>query len=258
MLRFGLLRAAGPPSRSPELYRALWAGHSLESELSYAPLDLEPREDWTAWLYEAHTAGWSGFNATIPHKIDVFNSVPDRTDAAQAIGATNCLVRTPLGWQCHNTDADGFWEGWTSHWNGFRPQHQRAWVLGNGGAARAIAYALMSRGFEVSCFARTARPDFLGLEQLPFEATADASPPDVIVNATSLGHGTQSHLAPPISWPDLRGAWVIDAVYGSEPTPFQVKGAQMGAHVLDGMPMLRMQAKKAWEYWSGMLNIPDF
>ena len=32
----------------------------------------------------------------------------------------------------------------------------------------------------------------------------------------------------------------------------------MGAHVLDGMPMLRMQAKKAWEYWSGMLNIPDF
>jgi shikimate 5-dehydrogenase len=84
------------------------------------------------------------------------------------------------------------------------------------------------------------------------------APPDVIVNATSLGHGTQSHLAPPIAWPDLRGAWAIDAVYGSEPTPFQVKGAQMGAQVLDGMPMLRMQAKKAWEYWSGMLKMPDF
>jgi shikimate dehydrogenase len=98
----------------------------------------------------------------------------------------------------------------------------------------------------------------LGLAQLPFEATADALPPDVIVNATSLGHGTQSHLEPLIWWPNLHGAWVIDAVYSPEPTPFQVRGAQMGAHVLDGMPMLRMQAKKAWEYWSGMLNIPDF
>lgn len=258
MLRFGLLRAAGPPSRSPELYRALWAGHSLESQLSYETFDLQARADWTDWLDEAHRAGWSGFNATIPHKLDVFRSVPDRTDAATAIGATNCLVRTSYGWQCHNTDADGFWEGWTRHWGTYRPQHQRAWVLGNGGAARAIAYALMSRGFEVQCFARSARPDFLGLTQLPFEATADALPPDVIINATSLGHGTQSHLAPSITWPNLRGAWVIDAVYGPEPTPFQIRGAQQGANVLDGMPMLRMQAKKAWEYWSGMLNIPDF
>jgi shikimate dehydrogenase len=258
MFRFGLIRAEGPPSRSPELYRTLWAGHSLESALHYETLDLDPRADWTEWLRAAHNEGWSGFNATIPHKIDVFNSIADRSPAAHAIGATNCIVRTPKGWQCHNTDADGFWEGWTSHWNGHSPRHNRAWVLGNGGAARAIAYALVSRNVDVLCFARAPRTDFLGLVQLPFAATADFSAPDLIVNATSLGHGSQSHLSPPIVWPDLHGAWAIDAVYGPQPTPFQIQASQKGAHVLDGMPMLRMQAKKAWEYWSGMLNIPDF
>lgn len=258
MYRFGLLRAQGPPSRSPELYRTLWSGHPKEAELSYETLILSASTDWEQWLYNAHGADWSGFNVTIPHKIDVFDRIPDRTNDAQQIGATNCIVRTPSGWQCHNTDAEGFWEGWTSNWNGYRPRHQRAWLLGNGGAARAIAFALKSQGFEVLCFARTPKSNFMDLSQLPFSATEDAPDPDLIVNATSMGHGTQSDVIPPIAWRPLKGAWAVDAVYGPQPTPFQITASQHDAFVLDGMPMLRMQAKKAWEYWSGMLKISDF
>lgn len=258
MPRFGLLRVAGPPSRSPELYRALWKGHSFERELSYEVLEVTPREDWGPWLRQAHADGWSGFNATIPHKIDVWRSIPLRTPTAEAVGATNCIARTADGWVCHNTDADGFWFAWESAWNGYRPRNQRAWLLGNGGAARAIAHALRSRGFEVVVFARSPRADFFDLPQLPFDATAQAARPDVVVNATSLGHGIQLELTPPIVWPDMRGAWAVDAVYGSEATPFQLQAAQAGAFVLDGMPMLRMQAKKAWEYWVEVLGIPDF
>jgi shikimate 5-dehydrogenase len=110
----------------------------------------------------------------------------------------------------------------------------------------------------VVVFARTPRTDFLGLEQHAFEASARAPKPDVVVNATSMGHGSQVALAPPIVWPAMQGAWAIDAVYGPDPTPFQIQAAQAGAAVLDGMPMLRMQAKKAWEYWARMLGITDF
>lgn len=258
MPRFGLLRVAGPPSRSPELYRALWKGHSLERELTYDVLEVAPREDWGPWLRQAQVDGYSGFNATIPHKIDVWRSIPMRTPTAEAVGATNCIARTADGWVCHNTDADGFWYAWESAWNGYRPRYQRAWLIGNGGAARAIAHALRVRGFDVLVFARNPRPDFFDLAQLPFEATAGAARPDLVVNATSLGHGSQQMLAPPVVWPDMRGAWAIDAVYGPEATPFQRQAAQAGASVMDGMPMLRMQAKKAWEYWVEVLGMPDF
>jgi shikimate dehydrogenase len=258
MPRFGLLRVEGPPSRSPELYRALWRGHSLEQELTYEVLEVAPRSDWGPWLEQAHGGGWSGFNATIPHKIDLWRCIPDRSPEAEAIGATNCIVRTSQGWVCHNTDSDGFWLSWEAEWRGYRPKNNCAWLLGNGGAARAIAHALRSRGFEVVVFARTPRTDFLGLEQHAFEASARAPKPDVVVNATSMGHGSQVALAPPIVWPAMQGAWAIDAVYGPDPTPFQIQAAQAGAAVLDGMPMLRMQAKKAWEYWARMLGITDF
>ncbi|MEY4479014.1 MAG: hypothetical protein RL276_1319 [Bacteroidota bacterium] len=258
MIRFGLLRVAGPPSRSPELYRALWAGHSLESRLHYEVLEVAPRRDWSSWLDAAHREGWSGFNATIPHKIDLWRSCERRSTEAEAIGATNCIARTPEGWICHNTDADGFWFSWEALWNGYRPARQRAWLLGNGGAARAIAHALTSRGFAVDVFARTPRPDFFGLEQLPFAETAHAELPDVVVNATSMGHGDQRDLAPPVVWRNLNGVWAVDAVYGSAPTPFQLQAANAGAWVVDGMPMLRMQAKKAWEYWGEVLGMPDF
>ncbi|MEY2971654.1 MAG: hypothetical protein RL738_495 [Bacteroidota bacterium] len=254
--RFGLIRGEGPPSRSPELYRALWAGHSLESELHYEPLVLEARADWTDWLDRAHAEGWMGFNVTIPHKMDVLHSIARRSPEAEAIGATNCIVRTPEGWTAHNTDADGFWYSWKAAWGTSEPAFRRAWLLGNGGAARAVAVALQREGFEVLVFARNPRADFLGLDQQPFDATADAPLPSLVVNATSLGHGNDE--APPISWPDLRGQWAVDAVYGPAPTAFQRQAAAAGAQVLDGMPMLRMQAKKAWDYWSGMLGMSDF
>ncbi len=50
----------------------------------------------------------------------------------------------------------------------------------------------------------------------------------------------------------------MDAVYGDKASLFEVQAAQAGARVLNGMPMLEMQAKKAWEYWSIMLGIADF
>lgn len=256
--RFGLLRSEGPPSRSPELYGELWNGHRLAQSLSYHVLELHARTDWTDWLQQAHDEGWQGFNATIPHKIDIFQCVANRTAAAQAIGATNCLVRTREGWQCHNTDADGFWDGWEAHWDDYRPRHMHAWILGNGGAARAVAYALQSRGFSVAVFARNPRPDFFDLPQRAFHETSEARPPDVVVNATSMGHGVQSEVLPPVVWPQQSPYWAIDLVYGPVPTPFQLEAQKHGAKVLDGMPMLRMQAKKAWEYWALMLGITDF
>ena len=258
MHRFGLLKAPGGTSRSPELYQKLWSGHPQSEHWSYQTLDLEPGIDWVQWLKVAHDQGWSGFNATVPHKIDVWNAVLDRTPVAQAVGASNCLVRTELGWQCHNTDADGFWLAWQSAWGNYRPEHHRVWLLGNGGVARAIAHALMERGFEVLVFARTPRPNFFGLNQMSFSATAQAPKPDLVVNATSLGHGRQSGLAPEVVWPPLQGGWAMDAVYGDEPSLFEVQATQAGARVLDGIPMLEMQAKKAWDYWSSMLGIADF
>jgi shikimate dehydrogenase len=210
---------------------------------------------------------WVGCNVTIPHKQAVLPLL-DRLDAPAArIGAVNTVVCDGDRLVGHNSDAPGFLEP-------LRPRlaesHylRTARLFGTGGAARAIAHALLAEGFHLVLIGRTiAKAHALAIElgggpdihaaQLDAFATPLAfdwgevdGRLDLVVNATSLGMSGQpplpldlSHLPP--------GAVVYDAVYAPLETPLLAAARAAGHPVIDGLSMLIGQAAVAFRLFFG-------
>lgn len=200
-------------------------------------------------------AGCAGLNVTIPHKHAVLSCCDELTPAARAIGAANTLV--PLGdgrVRGDNTDAVGF----------LRALDEAApldlagadvLMIGAGGAARAIAYALTGRGARLLVANRTAsRAAALG-EPVPFtrEAIDDAAAgAAMVVNATSLGMGTDEVPADLPVRALAPGAVAYDIVYRREPTPWLRAAEAQGARTVDGLGMLLHQGAAAFGQWTGV------
>lgn len=226
-------------------------GHSLSKELfdgrfegrhEYRLIDMAG----VAELRERVKAlGLAGFNVTIPHKVIVSNMVDHLTAEAEEVGAVNCVrVESDGSMTGHNTDAEAFELVAGSNQ---RPScGRRALILGTGGAARAVAAALKRMGVDYRIVSR--RPDG---ETLSYEeAYLTAHKVELIVNATPLGMWPNVDDTP---WkrPELltESHWVYDLVYNPSPTRLMREAAEHGAHVTDGLEMLRRQAELSWKFW---------
>jgi len=210
---------------------------------------------------------WVGCNVTIPHKQAVLPLLDGLDTHAARIGAVNTVVRDGERLVGHNSDAPGFLEPLRPHLAG-RHLLRTARLFGTGGAARAIAHALLSEGFHLVLVGRTlAKAQALAAELGGgpdiHPAQLDAfGPPirfdwgdmdgrlDLAVNATSLGMVGQpplpldlSHLPP--------GAIVYDAVYAPLETPLLAAAARAGHPVVDGLAMLIGQAAVAFRLFFG-------
>ncbi len=207
--------------------------------------------------------GWAGCNVTIPHKQAVMPLLDRIEPVAAAIGAVNTIVRLPDGTLVgDNSDAPGFLEPLAADLA--RPHLFRmARVLGTGGAARAIAFALHGRGFTVVVLGRDVAkaralaaafdPDprlaapldhFAG--PLAFDWGDRSGIFDLVVNATSLGMAGQPPL--PIDFSHVPpGAIVYDAVYTPLDTPLLAEARARGHRIVDGLAMLIGQAAIAFE-----------
>ena len=202
-------------------------------------------------------AGCSGLNVTIPHKQAVIPLCSAASEAVVAIGAANTLVPDGVGgFRCDNTDAEGF----------LRALDEAAPVdlagaevlmLGGGGAARAVAWALRGRGARITAANRTAaKAAELGDATVPFtraELDRAAARSALVVNATSLGLGSDEV---PGELP-LEGIGpdqvVYDLVYREGGTPWQHACAARGAGVVDGLGMLLHQGAAAFTQWTGVI-----
>jgi shikimate dehydrogenase len=187
-------------------------------------------------------SGYRGANVTIPHKLAALRVADSATPAARAIGAANTLTFGDEGIEADNTDAGGFLAAVGEPLKG-----KRALVLGAGGAARAVVWALVEAGADdVSIWNRTpARADELAST---FRARAVHRPEaaDVVVNTTSVGlHDGTLPLAG-LPRPEL----AVELVYGS-PTPFAEWAAQGGSRVVDGLEILVRQGALSLTRWTG-------
>jgi shikimate dehydrogenase len=243
-------------------------GWPVEHSLSPAMHNAAFRALGLNWLYAAFpvapdrvaeavrglaAAGCAGLNVTIPHKQAVIACCSAVSDAVEAIGAANTLVPDGTGgFRADNTDAAGFLRALESE-APLELDTTRALVIGAGGAARAVVWALRSRGARVLVANRTAeRAADLG-EPVPFsrealdEAAADA---DLVVNCTSLGmHGELPEELPL----DALGAGhvVADIVYRPGGTVWLAAAEGGGARVVDGLSMLLHQGADALRQWTG-------
>jgi shikimate dehydrogenase len=240
-------------SRSPRLHNFWLARHGIDG--AYVPLAVAPADLATA-VHGLRAAGFRGGNVTIPHKQAAFELCDVVEESARLAGAVNTLVFSPGGIAGSNTDGSGFVANLQGH--GVSPEAGPALLLGAGGAARAIAAALLSRGVPVTVANRS--PDraaalaagLPGLSVLAWEsrqaALADYA---LLVNTTSLGMRGQQALALDLSQAP-RGLVVADIVYVPLATPLLADAAARGLRTVGGLGMLLHQAVPGFARWFGV------
>lgn len=241
---YGVLGRPIGHSLSPALHNA--AFEALGVDAVYVPLEASNEDDFATF---ADALGVAGVSVTAPFKVTLVpRAVLD--EAATRVGALNTLRREPWGWAATNTDVDGF----LAPLDGRLPLGgARAAVLGTGGAARAVTFALGRRGARVTVYGRDlARASAVaalaggrGAEWPPAPGSWD-----LLVNATPVGttpHADQS----PLPGTCLDGALVYDLVYNPPSTRLLAEAAGAGCDTIGGLDMLVAQAQAQQAFWTG-------
>ena len=205
-----------------------------------------------------------GANITVPHKEHVVPLVDRLTEEAQAIGAVNVIARDGKKLVGHNTDVAGF-KSALDKLVGRQKMPRHAVVLGAGGAARAVVYALITGGFQrvvvfnrhlhraeglVRHFGRSAA--HMDLRAMPWHESvleAELAKTKLVVNASSIGMTAGETPVPAeLLPPDLL---VMDLIYNPPVTQLLKDAAAARDTVLGGEPMLLQQGARAFELWTG-------
>jgi shikimate dehydrogenase len=196
-------------------------------------------------------AGFRGVNVTIPHKEAALALADEASDAAGEIGAANTLTFEGGRILADNTDAPGFLEAL-----GRPVAGARALVLGAGGSARAVVWALVRAGAaDVAVWNRT--PERARALAAAFGARAVehvSEVPDLLVNCTSVGlSGDPAEFkALPLGADSLgAGSLVVDLVYRAGGTRLLEAARTRGADVVDGLEILVAQGAASFTRWTG-------
>lgn len=204
-------------------------------------------------------ADWRGCNVTIPHKLAVLDHIADPGGVRDSIGAANTIFRNRDGdLQATNTDAAGF----------FGPISDMDWagapavVIGAGGAARAVLFALAQADIgNVTLLARSplkaaALLARFGLKGSVLAMDANLPPAALVINSSPLGMVGQPSLDLDLS-PLPDDAWVYDLVYAPLETELLKAAKARGMETVDGLEMLVGQAALAFEMFFGVAPPSD-
>lgn len=250
MTRLGVLGWPVAHSRSPAMHNAALAAAGF-TDWVYQLLPVPPAL-FAETVRALPAAGFAGANATIPHKEAALALAGEATDRARAIGAANTLTFGPDGTiHADNTDALGLIAALPEP-----PAGARALVLGAGGSARAVIWALRDAGAaDVMVWNRTPeRAERLAAE-LGGRPVTGAPDADLLVNCTAAGLDEQAdpfkHL--PLTADDVgRYPLLVDLVYGSRDTALIAAARQHGARVVDGLEVLVRQGALSFARWTGV------
>lgn len=256
--RVFLLAHPAGHSLSPSMHAAAFAAAGIDA--SYEAWDVAPEALGGAFA-RLREPDVLGANVTIPHKEAALALVDRATEAAAAIGAVNTVVPKGGALEGDNTDAEGFLAALAEL--GVDPHGAGVVVLGAGGAARAVVYALARRGARVRLVNRTperadrlarAMGRFGDVATLPDEQRDSAVRGcDLLVNTTSVGmHGAAEGLSPLPDGVLPRAGAVLDLVYRPAETVLLADARRAGLAVQNGLPMLVHQGAASFERWTGV------
>jgi len=237
------------------MHNAALAEQGLDDWL-YVPLPLPP-ERFAETVRALPASGFRGLNVTVPHKLAAHELADRHTAAAAAIGAANTLTFIDGEIEADNTDAGGFLDALATS-----PQGLRVLVLGAGGSARAIVWALRQGGAaEVSIWNRTPERAAELAQAMGVRHAERPEPADILVNCTSVGLDPTTTVADAREALGLLGAapaaTVVDLVYGTGPTPFVQWARGGGARVVEGLDVLVSQGARSLERWTGTASPID-
>lgn len=243
-------------SKSPAMHNAWFEEMSIEA--TYIPLHVSS-EQLEAAVAGLKTLGASGWNVTIPHKTAIIPYLDELDELAQKMGAVNTVVRTTEGKLIgYNTDGVGFVRS-LEEAVGSSHKDKPVLLVGAGGAARGIAFAMQQQGYsDLTMTNRTvanaqAIVDEMGIGRAISlkEAEETLAHFSIIVQMTSAGLAT-GNFSMPFSLNRLaKGAIVADIVYNPLMTPFLQAAEEKGATIVTGLGMFVHQGAIAFEHWLG-------
>lgn len=271
MIHLGLTGYPLGHSLSPKLHGAAFKAVGLEGDYQLFPIPPEEPAALEQLLGRVRSGELQGLNVTIPHKQTVIPMLDELSPTAQAIGAVNTVVCRDGRLWGENTDAPGFLVNLKEKL-GLDAAGQ-ALVLGAGGAARAVVYALLSKGWQITLAIR--REDegmaralsesfktvgdrlagFVWLELEPLRPRLEGV--QLIVNTTPLGMSPHIDVSP---WPDglsFPSAALYDVVYNPRETLLVRQARAAGLRAETGLGMLVAQAALSFETWTGRVPPRD-
>lgn len=187
-----------------------------------------------------------GLNVTIPYKEAILPYLDTLSEKAFKIGAVNVIRFTKKG----NL------KGYNSDWYGFKKSlepmlhsyHKRALILGTGGAAKAVAFALEQLGILYTFVSREAKENTIDYNRIN---TTTFDNYQIIINCTPVGTSPNIKDFPPIPYEFFTEKHIaFDLIYNPEETQFLKKAKKKGAATKNGYEMLVFQAEKAWKIWN--------
>lgn len=243
---YGIVGGSVAHSISPAIHNA--AFRALHLDAVYVPMPAVSADDFVRF---GRAIGIAGASVTIPHKVSLFDRVDEVYAVARRIGAINTIRVEGTRWIGGNTDAAGFLAPLQLR---ATVRGLRAAILGAGGAARAVAIALVSAGAAVTLHARDRRK-----AERVAAATGTAAgewpPPagtwDLLVNATPVGMLPRVDETP-LPKELLSGDFVYDLIYNPPTTRLMREAAEVGCQTLGGLEMLVAQAQEQFEWWTGL------
>ncbi len=198
-----------------------------------------------------------GLSVTIPYKESVMELLHEQDETARKVGAVNCIKIQRTNAQPkligYNTDVFGFRQSIKPF---LESQHERALILGTGGASKSVEYVLNEIG--IDCYF-VSRDKASKTNRLPSnrrfeyqELTENYMKAfKLIVNTTPLGMFPDVTSAPAIPYEFLTPSHLLyDLTYNPKETEFLKRGKQQGTSIVNGYSMLKQQAEEAWRIWN--------
>ncbi|MFH0837981.1 MAG: shikimate dehydrogenase [Patescibacteria group bacterium] len=247
---YGIVGHPVEHSLSPVMHNAAFKAEGIDAEYRYFDIDPVNPEDLANFCYETDLKGISGFSVTMPYKEAIMDYMDNLDVLAKEVSSVNTVKNEDFNLNGYNTDVTGAIKALQEK---AKIKGKKALVLGAGGAARAIIYALREFGAEVFVFNRT--PDkaktlakWFDAEVIDFRKIKEAGF-DIIVNATPVGmfQNTEESLlkADQIK----KGSVVMDIVTHPRDTQLLKEARKAGAETISGERMLLHQAAGQFEIW---------
>jgi len=260
--RLGLIGYPLEHSLSPKLHTAALKACGLQGDYSLFPIHPDDKQGLKDILNRVRAGEMQGLNVTIPHKQNVIELIDELTTSAKTIGAVNTIYLRENKLIGYNTDAQGF----LTDLNQFISKSQSkianrksAVVLGAGGSARGVVFALLNDGWDVTLAARRLAQahqlsTFFTNYQLRITDFTDLqlSTFDLLVNTTPLGMSPNIDKSPlPANLSLPSNILIYDLVYNPDETKLVKDARAQGLNATIGLGMLIEQAALSFEIWTG-------
>ncbi len=249
---------------SPLLHNRGFEDHGINAV--YIPVCAETFEQA---FHFANAIGIKGMSVTVPHKEAVLERVLYSEDKVDVIGASNTIVKGSDGmWRAFNTDASGFARALLEFTGLQNLKGKKVSIIGAGGAAKAIAYAIKKLHGKACIFNRTVSKakelaekygfEYAGLPTDPYDDSLRKARKynNIIIQTTSKGMGCRGPATAendPWFYYKFTGKEIVfDIIYVPETTPIMARALEAGCRICNGYDMLRYQGYEQFEMFTGM------